>query len=247
MFTKDLVLMVVPSVVITREDGISGSVRVFKSGYSFGEVSFSLQPLTYAQYRSISSSGDLDSRFPFRPPTAASSICMGYFEGLNLTRCFLSYTAADFNQTVLSASFAAGLVPQPPYLFSGSGLALPDREPEFTEGFLLYLQIDESSLNVRDQARLQSGAVRVVNGLVLVSIPSNDREYVAYIHPELIVLSLLVALSCTSMGNVLQSLLVDCTGVLPPDISSSSVVCTINGESNDCELCAINTDKTCTI
>ena len=73
-------------------------------------------------------------------------------------------------------SFGPGLLPQPPLVFSFSGLALPDSEPEFTEGLLLYLEIDESSLEPRDLERLQSGDIRIENGLILVSITGNDRE-----------------------------------------------------------------------
>lgn len=62
-----------------------------------------------------------------------------------------------------------------------SGLAVSDTEPEFTEGFLLYLEINESSLDTRDQERLRSGNFRVVNPLVLVSIESNGREHLWFI------------------------------------------------------------------
>ena len=91
---------------------------------------------------------------------------------------FLLYTttAEDFNGLVASYSFRAGLVPEPSVVFSSSGLALSDSLPEFTEGFLLYLDINERSLDTRDLQRLQTGNFKVVNPLVVVSVPSNDRK-----------------------------------------------------------------------
>lgn len=89
----------------------------------------------------------------------------------------LLFTERDFDQRVQSSSFSAGLVGQVPIEFDFSGLALPDSVSELTEGLLLYLEIDESSLDERDRERLQSRNVRVENGLVLVSITSNNREH----------------------------------------------------------------------
>ena len=83
-------------------------------------------------------------------------------------------TAKDFSGQITSYSFSAGLVPEPPLVFSGLGLALADSLSELTEGFLLYLDIDESSLDARDLERLQTGNFRLINPLVLVSVPSND-------------------------------------------------------------------------
>lgn len=68
-------------------------------------------------------------------------------------------------------------MPIPPIVFDYIDLALPDSEAELTEGLLLYLEIDESSLEPRDLERLRSGDIRVDNGLVLVSITGNNREY----------------------------------------------------------------------
>ena len=88
----------------------------------------------------------------------------------------ISPTARDFSPLATNSSFRAGLVPEPPLVFSASGLAVLDGLPEFTEGFLLYLDIDESSLDARDLERLQTGNFKVVNPLVVVSIPSSDRK-----------------------------------------------------------------------
>ena len=82
----------------------------------------------------------------------------------------------DFDGSGQTYTFSAGLVQDQPVTFQGSGLATPDSKPEFTEGFLLYLDIDESSLDARDRERLTAGRIRVINPLVLVLIKGNDRE-----------------------------------------------------------------------
>ena len=66
----DLVLEVNSSYITTREGGSGDSVEVTKTGYSFGEVKFTLRPLTYTEY--LSFEDNLDSLSPFRPPTEAS-------------------------------------------------------------------------------------------------------------------------------------------------------------------------------
>lgn len=82
-----------------------------------------------------------------------------------------SSTAADFNGSAPSHTFGAGLLPEPSFSFLGSLLAVSDSIPEFTEGLVLYLEVDESSLDVRDRNRL-----RILNPVVLVSIRSNGRK-----------------------------------------------------------------------
>jgi hypothetical protein len=191
----DFVLEVNTSYITAREGGSGGSVEVSKTGYSFGEVNFSLRPLTYSEYPSFKD--NLDSLLPFTPLTEASS--------------------EDFNGLVASYSFRAGLVPEPSVVFSSSGLALSDSLPEFTEGFLLYLDINERSLDARDLQRLQTGNFKVVNPLVVVSVPSNDLPF-----------------GCRTSGSVLQSLSLDCTGDLPPDVIASTLICFYSGLSKNC-------------
>lgn len=79
-----------------------------------------------------------------------------------------SRSAADFDSSAPSHTFSAGLLPQPSFSFPGSLLAVSDSIPEFTEGLVLSLEVDESSLDDRDRNRL-----KVLNPLVLVSIRSN--------------------------------------------------------------------------
>ena len=62
-------------------------------------------------------------------------------------------------------------MPQGGFLVRGNGLALPDSEAEFTEGFVFYLKVNKSSLHEDDRDRLQ-----IVNQVVLVSIKNNNRE-----------------------------------------------------------------------
>ena len=66
----DFVLEVNTSYITAREGGSGGSVEVSKTGYSFGEVNFSLRPLTYSEYPSFKD--NLDSLLPFTPLTEAS-------------------------------------------------------------------------------------------------------------------------------------------------------------------------------
>ena len=54
------------------EDGTGGSVVVSESGYSFGDVRFTLRPLTYSQFVAGGSSLQLDMLIPLRPRAAAS-------------------------------------------------------------------------------------------------------------------------------------------------------------------------------
>ena len=76
--------MVNPTSIIVGEDGsASGNIEVTKTGYSFGEVSFSLIPLTYSEYTSevedtsVEEEQNLDTLFPLHPITPASGMTMG--------------------------------------------------------------------------------------------------------------------------------------------------------------------------
>ena len=63
----DLKLIVSPKYVVVEEDGrSSANIVVTKEGYSFGEVQFTLVPLTYSQFESEIGK-NLDLLFPFRP------------------------------------------------------------------------------------------------------------------------------------------------------------------------------------
>ena len=91
-------------------------------------------------------------------------------------------------------------------MFSGSGLALLDGLSEFTEGFLLYLDIDENNLDARDRERLQTGNFKVVNPLVVVSIPGSDRKSLYFnISINLELRELIVCMSFASVDICLIS------------------------------------------
>ena len=60
-----------------NEDGTGGgNFVIVEQGYSFGDVSFIVRPLTYARYESFTGR-DLNQLFP-RRPTAASGISNEY-------------------------------------------------------------------------------------------------------------------------------------------------------------------------
>ena len=62
-------------------------------------------------------------------------------------------------------------MPQAGFDVSGSELARPDSEAEFTEGYLYYLKIDTDDLDEDDRDRIM-----IRNQVVLVSIQNNDRK-----------------------------------------------------------------------
>ena len=85
---------------------------------------------------------------------------------------FFSYlTVGDFDPNSKSFTFRAGLFPEPPIIIRGSSLAIDDEMPEVIEGFLLYLEIDNSRLDSRDVDRIS-----VENSVILVLINDNDGE-----------------------------------------------------------------------
>ena len=61
-----------PPYIFVGEDGTGGNVVVSESGYSFGDVRFTLRPLTYSQFVAGGSSLQLDTLIPLRPRAAAS-------------------------------------------------------------------------------------------------------------------------------------------------------------------------------
>ena len=77
----------------------------------------------------------------------------------------------DFASSSSSFTFHSGLFPEIPVLIPGFSLPTDDTEPEFTEGFVLYVEVDESRLDSRDVGRIS-----IVNSVVLVSISDDDRE-----------------------------------------------------------------------
>ena len=68
-------------------------------------------------------------------------------------------------------SYHSGLQPEAPIIIIGSSLSLDDETSEVTEGFVLYIDIDESTLDPRDANRIS-----VVNSVVLVLITDNDSK-----------------------------------------------------------------------
>ena len=83
----------------------------------------------------------------------------------------MSSAGGDFDSHGSSFTFRSGLFPEPPVRILGSSLPTDDTEPEFTEGFVLYVEVDESSLDSRDVGRIS-----IVNSVVLVSILDNNCE-----------------------------------------------------------------------
>ena len=66
--------------ITVNEDGTSGeNVAIFETGYTFGDVNFTVTPLTYTQYQAITGR-DLNELFPQLPPGASGRtrgvVCM---------------------------------------------------------------------------------------------------------------------------------------------------------------------------
>ena len=72
-FSEDYVLSVSTALTTVNEDRTGGgNFVIVEEGYSFGDVSFIVRPLTYARYESITGN-DVNQLFA-RRPTAASGI-----------------------------------------------------------------------------------------------------------------------------------------------------------------------------
>ena len=57
--------------ITVNEDGTSGeSIIISETGYTFGDVNFTVTPLTYTQYQAITGR-DLNEFFPQLPPGAS--------------------------------------------------------------------------------------------------------------------------------------------------------------------------------
>ena len=69
-------------------------------------------------------------------------------------RCVYALTESDFDRSTRSLTFIAGLNKEAPKSISGSTLPRDDSKSESTEGFVLYLEVDESSLDPRDAGRI---------------------------------------------------------------------------------------------
>lgn len=70
-FCTDYVLTVSRALININEDrSRRGDFVISESGYRFGDVHFTLRPLTYADYQTITGN-DLDVLFPRRPGAAS--------------------------------------------------------------------------------------------------------------------------------------------------------------------------------
>lgn len=83
-----------------------------------------------------------------------------YIHKFWLTLFVCMYVGGDFNSSTIT-SLAPSLV-----LLQ----VLDDTVAEFTEGYILYLQLDLSSVNPRDVSRIQ-----ILNDVILVSILDNGK------------------------------------------------------------------------
>ena len=71
VFCTDYVLTVSTALTVINEDrSRGGDFVISESGYRFGDVHFTLRPLTYTDYQSITGN-DLDELFPRRPGAAS--------------------------------------------------------------------------------------------------------------------------------------------------------------------------------
>ena len=193
MSSAGFILVVSSNAITVGEDGLGdGSLRISQIGISYGDVHFIVRPLTYSQYETYRN--NLNASFVIRPPDLASTFPSrpGGATGWQCSQCrALTLTfAADFPHTLANILFIIFLlhlhlvgedfssVPQTyfasiasPVEIPGSSLAIDDSEPEFTEGYVLYVEVDESRLDPRDK-----DIIHVMNTLVLVTIQDDDRK-----------------------------------------------------------------------
>ena len=143
-------------VVSTPEDGSSSNFLVVSlRGTPSAAIVVTPRLLTFSQYQSYranfsSSFGlqapDLSTSFPQLPSPASVDDFLPSVSQLRLTN-----------------SGSATLIPL-------SGLVVDDSEAEFTEGFVVFLEISEDDSDQRDLARLTAPVP-----LALVTIEDNDR------------------------------------------------------------------------
>ena len=92
------------------------------------------------------------------------------FERFHCTFChcicafiLCAHAESDFESIVIRFTFEAGREREQPFEFIASVLAADDSDPESTEGFVLYLEVDE--VDSRD-----SGRINIEESVFLVSI-----------------------------------------------------------------------------
>ena len=69
-FSTDYVLKVSADSITVNENGTRAEdIIISETGYTFGDVNFTVMPLTYTQYQSITGR-NLDDSFPNRPAEA---------------------------------------------------------------------------------------------------------------------------------------------------------------------------------
>jgi hypothetical protein len=153
MIPMDYVIAVNTIRITVNEDGsfrTGSDLEISESGYSFGDVEVTVTPLTYTQYERQTGQ-DIAETFVRQPAEASVS---------------------EFESRVLRFTFRAGLSTEVPIIVRGSTLPIDDSQSEITEGFLLLVEIDTSSLDPRDVGR-----VSVEDSVILVSIlDDNDVE-----------------------------------------------------------------------
>ena len=71
IYLADYVLTVSANSITVNEDGTEGKdIIISETGYTFGNVNFTVTPLTYTQYQTITGR-DLNELFPQLPPAAS--------------------------------------------------------------------------------------------------------------------------------------------------------------------------------
>ena len=153
--------------VFVNEDGRrteNSDVVISETGYSFGDVRLNVRPLTYSEYRTTIAGRDLDEIFPRQPAEASgeplqdlspNSCTLGVCNLItSCVCCVYALTESDFDVSTRSITFTAGLNEEAPKSISGSTLPRDDSKSESTEGFVLFLEVDENSLDLRDAGRV---------------------------------------------------------------------------------------------
>ena len=204
--------------VSVREDGVQENMLFISLRGSLSEpVPVILRPFTFSQYQSFRSNfsssigqeaPDLSTTFPQLPDPATAT--------------------DDFNQDLLLDFLVTDGTA--PIMVSIGSLVVNDTEAEFTEGFVLFMEVLYP--DPRDR-----GSISVTNSLVLIGIEDNDRmSLTSPLLFYLVTLCLCLGpLVCDVTGEVIDSVAAfDCDGAVPPNILN--IECLLDDTiSFDCE------------
>lgn len=147
-------------VTVEESGGVQPLLTVTIQGTSVSDIPISITPLTYSEVGMELSTGLLEQLYPARPIRAAtgshhSIVCLQLLS-------WMHYPEKDFNSSVL-------------FLLNTGSITLPatldDSEVEFSEGYILFLQVDVNGLHPSDARR-----IGFLNRYILVTIRDDDSK-----------------------------------------------------------------------